>query len=247
MDLTEVEIDEDTQNKWLCFRVSDNVADNWGYRALDVDSSQPTVNVRQDNSVLRASAPSADRVISSTWRYVRHTSSFDCDEDAFEIYTPIRSGTAVNLTSNDIGDYFCFRVADRHDNFGYSTPYRVRSLDTAAPKISATQDNKYLTLFAAASENVDNDTWGVATGYSKQPDCEEIDSYLYDEVEERTVELNERDTGDWFCIRAADESDNYGYYSLRIKAVDATAPRVEVDRVENTLEASTTAEDVNNE
>ena len=244
LDLTEVEIDEDTQNKWLCFRVSDNVADNWGYRALDVDSSQPTVNVRQDNSVLRASAPSADQAISSTWRYVRHTSSFDCDEDAFEIYTPIRSGTAVNLTSNDIGDYFCFRVADRHDNFGYSTPYRVRSLDTAAPKISATQDNKYLTLFAATSENVDNDTWGVATGYSEQPDCEEVDSYLYDEVEERTVELNERDTGDWFCIRAADESDNYGYYSLRIKAVDASAPRVEVDRVENTLEASTTAEDV---
>ncbi len=244
LDLTEVEINEDTQNKWLCFRVSDNVADNWGYRALDVDSSQPTINVRQDNSVLRASAPSADQAISSTWRYVRHTSSFDCDEDAFEIYTPIRSGTTVNLTSNDIGDYFCFRVADRHDNFGYSTPYRVRSLDTAAPKISATQDNKYLTLFAAASENVDNDTWGVAPGYSKQPDCEEIDSYLYDEVEERTVELDERDTGDWFCIRAADESDNYGYYSLRIKAVDATAPRVEVDRVENTLKASTTAEDV---
>ena len=245
LDLTEADIDESSDNKWLCVRVSDNVTGNYGYRSLDIDALAPTINVQQDNAVLRASAPSADRAVSSSWRYVRHTSSFDCDEDAFELYTPIRSGSRVNLRSSDIGDYFCFRADDSHDNYGYSNAYRVRSLDTVAPEITATQDNRYLTLEAAASENVDHDTWGYAPGYSSRPDCEDVDDYLYETVEDRTIDLDEGDVGDWFCIRAADDSDNYGYHSIRIRAVDATAPRVTVDREDNTLEASTTAEDVN--
>ena len=245
LDLAEADIDESSDNKWLCVRVSDNVAGNYGYRSLDIDALAPTINVQQDNAVLRASAPSADRAVSSSWRYVRHTSSFDCDEDAFELYTPIRSGSRVNLRSSDIGDYFCFRADDSHDNYGYSNAYRVRSLDTVAPEITATQDNRYLTLEAAASENVDHDTWGYAPGYSSRPDCEDVDDYLYETVEDRTIDLDEGDVGDWFCIRAADDSDNYGYHSIRIRAVDATAPRVTVDREDNTLEASTTAEDVN--
>ena len=246
MDLDEADIDESSDNKWLCFRVSDNVADNYGYRSLDADALAPTVNVQQDNTVLRASAPSTDRAVSSSWRYVRHTSSFDCDEDAFDLYTPVRSGSRVNLRSSDIGDYFCFRVADNHNNYGYSNDYRVRSLDTVVPKITATQDNRYLTLEAASGENVDHDTWGYAPGFSSRPDCEDVDDYLYETVEDRTIDLDESDVGDWFCIRAADEYDNYGYHGIRIRAVDATAPRVTVDREDNTLEASTTAEDVNN-
>ena len=245
LDLTQADIDESSGNRWLCFRVNDNVASNYGYRSLDVDALEPAVNIQQDNSVLRASAPSADGALSSTWRYVRHTSSFVCDEDAFDLYTPVRSGARVNLNSSDIGDYFCFRIADRHDNYGYSNAYRVRSLDTVAPEITATQDNRYLNLEAEAGENVDHDTWGYAPGYSSQPDCEDIADSRYETVEDRTIELDESDIGDWFCIRAADDFDNYGYHSIRIRAVDATAPRVTVDRENNTLEASTTAEDVN--
>ena len=245
LDLAEADIDESSDNKWLCFRVSDNIAGNYGYRSLDVDALAPTINVQQDNAVLRASAPSADRAVSSSWRYVRHTSSFDCDKDAFELYTPIRSGSRVNLRSSDIGDYFCFRADDSHDNYGYSNAYRVRSLDTIAPEITATQDNKYLNLEAAANQNVDHDTWGYAPGFSSRPDCDDIDDYLYEIVEDRTIDLDEGDIGDWFCIRAADSHDNYGYHSIRIRAVDATEPQVEVDREDNTLEASTTAEDIN--
>ena len=237
-------VDESTANKWLCFRVSDNVADNHGYRSLDVDALAPTISLSQDNAVLRARAPSADRPVSSSWRYVRHTSSFTCDEDAFELYTPIRSGSRVNLVTADVGDYFCFRVADRYDNYGYSDDYRIRSLDTTAPEFTVTQDNKRLDLEAAASENVDHDTWGYYAAGS-QTDCEDVHADLYDGVEDRVIDLTESDVGDYFCVRVADDSGNYGYRSIRIRAVDATAPLVEVERDKNTLRASTTAGDVN--
>ena len=246
LDISEVVIDESTDNQWLCLRVSDNIADNYGYRSLDVDAKAPNVNLAQNNNVLKASAPTADKAISSSWRYVSHTSRFNCDEDAFDLYTPVKSDSTVNLVDSQKGDYFCFRVADRHYNYGYSTRYRVKSLDTVAPKITAKQDNNLLTVAPVDDATVDKDTWGYYEAGNSEPDCEEISDSNYDDIDDLTVELNERDTGDWFCVRAADNYDNYGYYSLRIKAVDATAPRVTVDREDNTLEASTTAEDVNN-
>ncbi len=244
-DINLIDINEDTQDKWLCFRVADNIQSNHGYRSINVDAAAPTINVNQDNVYLTASAPSADSALSSTWYYVRNTRNFDCDEDAFEIYTPARRGYRVTLSNNDVGDYFCFRVADRYNNYGYSNTYKVRSLDTVAPKIRATQSNKYLTVSASASEDIDNDTWEYEDGFSSQPDCDEIEDYRYREVaSNRIITLDERDIGDWFCIRAADDAGNYGYLSIRIRAVDATAPRVDVTRDKNTLTAETDDEDV---
>ena len=245
LDISEAVIDASTDNQWLCFRVSDNITDNYGYRSLDVDAKAPDVNLTQNNNVLKASTPTADKAISSSWRYVSHTSRFDCDDDAFELYTPVKSGSTVNLVDSQKGDYFCFRVADRHDNYGYSARYRVKSLDTIAPEITAKQNNNLLTVAPVDGATVDKDTWGYYEAGNSEPDCEEISDSNYDDIDDLTVELDERDTGDWFCIRAADSHDNYGYHSIRIRAVDATEPQVEVDREDNTLEASTTAEDIN--
>ncbi len=245
LDVGLVDIDEDTQNKWLCFRVADNIQLNYGYRSIDVDAAAPTINVSQDNAYLTASAQSSDGALSSAWYYVRNTRNFDCDDDAFEIYTPVRRGYRVTLGSADVGDYFCFRAADRYDNYGYSNTYKVRSLDTVAPKLRATQSNKYLTVSAAASEDIDNDTWEYEDGFSSQPDCDEVNGSRYREIENnRVITLDERDIGDWFCIRAADEAGNYGYLSIRIKVVDSTTPRVDVRRDKNILIAETDAEDV---
>ena len=245
LDVELIDIDEDTQDKWLCFRVADNIQLNYGYRSINVDAAAPTINVSQDNIYLTASAPSSDSALSSTWYYVRDTKNFDCDADAFEIYTPVRRGYRVTLSSRDVGDYFCFRVADRYYNYGYSNTYRVRSLDTVAPKLRATQANKYLTVSAAASEDIDNDTWEYENNFNSQPDCEEVDDRHYREIENnRIITLSERDIGDWFCIRAADEAGNYGYLNIRIKAVDATNPRVDVRRDKNILTAESDNEDV---
>ena len=244
LDISEVVIDESTDNQWLCFRVADNIASNYGYRSLDVDAKAPDVNLVQNNKVLKASAPTADKAISSSWRYVSHTSRFDCDAEAFELYTPVKNGSTVNLVDSQKGDYFCFRVADRHDNYGYNVSYRVRSLDTVAPKITAKQNNNLLTVAPVDGATVDKDTWGYYEAGNSEPDCKEISGSNYDDIDDLTIELDENDAGDWFCVRAADNYDNYGYYKIRIRALDSTAPQISITRDENILEASTTAEDV---
>lgn len=245
LDLKLVSVDENSQNKWLCFRISDNIASNYGYRSIDVDADSPNINVRQNNAVLSASAGSSEGAVSSTWAFVKNSNNFTCNEDAFELYTPVRRGKSVSLTSADTGDYFCFRVSDRYDNFGYNSPaYRVRSLDTVAPNISAVQSNKSLTVSAAAGEDVDHDTWGYIDGFSAQVDCEDYNANLYDDIENRVIDLDEGDIGDWFCIRAADQAGNYGYLSIRVKAVDATAPVISVNLENNILRATTSADDI---
>lgn len=245
LDLSEAVIDESTDNQWLCFRVSDNIASNYGYRSLDVDAKAPEVNLSQNNNVLKASTSSSDKAISSSWRYVSHTSTFDCDVDAFDLYTPVKSGLTVTLVDSQIGDYYCFRVADRHDNYGYSISFRVKSLDTVAPEVTATQANNILTVAPATGMTVDADTWGYYAAGNSEPKCEEISSNSYDDIDDLTVELEESDIGDWYCIRAADDFENYGYYKIRIRALDTTSPQVSVTRDDNILRASTTAEDVN--
>ena len=244
VDLATVTIDESTQDKWLCLRVSDNIVSNYGYRSINVDATAPVVNVNQNGARLTASAPSSDRAVSSSWSYVRHTSSFTCDEDAFDIYSPIRRSRSVNLVSADVGDYFCFRVADRYNNYGFSNVYEIRSLDTTAPTLQAVQSNKYLRVSAPNASDIDDDTWEYEDGFASQQDCDEVASRHYREIEDKTIVLRERDVGDWFCIRAADKSGNYGYLSVRIKAVDASAPFVSVDRERNSLTAETDANDV---
>ena len=244
LDLAQIDINENTSDKWLCFRVADNIQTNYGYRSIDVDADAPIVDIRQSNASLRASAPSSDGAVSSTWSYVKNSNDFDCDEDAFEIYTPVNRGSSVSLVKADVGDYFCFRVADRYDNYGYGDTYKVRSLDTIAPKIKATQSNKYLMLSASASEGIDHDTWEYAGGFSSEQDCDEMDASRYSEIDNRSLTLNEGDIGDWFCIRAADEAGNYGYLSIRIRVVDATFPYITVTQDRNILTASTDANDV---
>lgn len=246
VDVHESDIDESRSDKWLCFRVADNIEGNYGYRSLNVDALAPTINVTQNGARLNARADSSDRAVSSTWYYVRGNNDFNCNEDAFEIQTPARRGSSITLVSRDVGDHFCFRVADRYNNFGYSNTYRVQSLDTVAPRITATQTNSRLTVSAASSEGVDNDTWQYESGFSSQPTCAEVrDSSYRDIADNRIIELSESDIGDWFCIRAADAADNYGYVSVRIKHVDATEPRVSVSRARNTLTAESSAEDIN--
>ena len=244
IDLTQVNIDESSQDKSLCLRVADNLANNYGYQSINVDATAPTVTVGQQNAVLTARAGTADRAQSSTWRYVSYSRDFTCNATAFETYSPLRAGSRLTLTASRVGDYFCFRVADQYSNIGYSQTYHVRSLDTTAPRISASQNNQIIAVSAAASQNIDEDTWGYARISTVEP--EECDgSYGYFDIDNRQVELTEFDVGYWFCIRAADTSGNYGYHKIRAKAVDATVPVVEVTQSNAILRASTTATDVN--
>ena len=245
LDLSQTSIDESSHDKWLCFRVSDNIAGNYGYDSIDIDARPPTVNLSQNNQTLSASYETGDGAINSTWSYVKDDKSFDCDADAFVIYAPVKSGYRVSLKKSDVDDYFCFRVADRYANYGFSQSYLVESLDTVAPKLSARQDNRYLILSATSSEGVDNSTWQYADGYSSRPDCEDLAGSRYDDVDRNLrIDLSERDIGDWFCIRAQDSSDNFGYLAIRIRDVDASNPRITVSRDNNLLIAETRDDDI---
>ena len=51
LDISEVVNDESPDNQWLCFRVTDNISSNYGYRSLDVDAKAPDVSLVQNNKV----------------------------------------------------------------------------------------------------------------------------------------------------------------------------------------------------
>ena len=239
IDLSRTDVNDAEEDQWICIRVADNLDSNYGYRNLKIDVVAPVVTVTQRNSVLTASSKSSG-VSSSTWRYVTDSHNFDCDEDAFDIFT-VRSSRTVYLNSNHINDYFCFRVSDSKGNIGYSRTHRVRSLDTTPPTISLQQVNDVLKL--SASGNADDQTWGWDRVSKSQPDDCEDQSYR-DANDDQTVDLDEDDISYWFCIRVADAHGNYSYKAIKIKSVDATHPSVNVVQTVHMLTASSASEDL---
>ena len=250
IDLGSVSIDESLNNQWLCLRVADSLATNYGYRSLDVDTTSPVVTVVQNNAVLRATTGANDGAVASTWNYVSNDSIFTCNEQAFSLYTPVRRNNVVSLGQQNVGDHYCFRVADRHDNYGYSDVYRVNSLDTTAPVISASQTNDILTVTATNLSQIQAGTWGYVntTETANRVVCSDTDSRTYINVPTTLkIQLVESDSGSWFCIRAADLQDNYGYFAIKIRTLDATPPTISIAQNNDLLTASSTSADVDND
>ena len=247
IDLSNLSIDESLNNKWICLRVADDLVDNFGYKSLDVDVSGPQIKVRQNNAVLQATAESDQDAVVGTWSYVSHEGAFTCNQSAFDFYTPVVSSRVVSLGQQHIGDYFCFRVADRFDNYGYSELYLVSSLDTTDPVISASQTNDILTVKAAKPNQIKTGTWGyVNTGVrDNNVVCNDDDGRNYTAVPANLkVQLSENHIGFWFCVRASDLHNNYGYYPIKIRDLDTTAPVINLVQTNNLLQASSSSSDV---
>ena len=230
-------------DKQLCVRIDDNIDGNHGYRSLVIDVTPPEVTASQENQTLSAKAGSNQGARSSTWQYVKDENSFTCDKDAFTSRTAVRS-SRVSLLTEHVNDYFCFRVADNFNNYGYDD-YQVTSLDTTAPEIKApVQNNAILTVSAYNPQDIDATTWGFyRTGSSTEPTA--CASSGYTAIPSTLqIELLESDIGNWICIRVADQADNYAYHKVKIRSLDASAPTVTVQQVNDRLLAETTATDI---
>ena len=249
VDLSNLSIDESLSNKWICLRVADNIADNYGYRSLDIDASGPQINVRQDHAVLRATSASNQGAVGSSWNYVSNETVFTCNQSAFDFYKPVHRSSVVSLNQQSIGDYFCFRVADGFDNHGYSELYLVSSLDTTKPQITASQANDILIIKAAQPSQIKAGTYGyVNTGETaNRVVCNDDDNRSYSAAPSNLrVQLSESHIGFWFCVRASDLQNNYGYYPIKILDLDATSPVVLIVQHNDVLVASSSAADINN-
>lgn len=237
IDLNQASVDDEEKNQWICVRVADNLSNNYGYRNLKIYVVVPTVTVSQRNTVLTASAVISG---SSSWSYVKDDRSFTCDSYAFDIRTPVRT-RRVNLNNSHINDYFCFKASDRYGNTGYSQTHRVRSLDTTAPSVSVTQSNDRLII--AATGQIDANSYGyVRTSKTEPTNCP---TRTYEDATNKQVEIDENDEGYWYCVRASDIHQNYGYAKIRVRTVDTTIPEIDITRTGSKLVASSDATDLN--
>ncbi|MCY3804415.1 MAG: hypothetical protein OXF85_00850 [Candidatus Saccharibacteria bacterium] len=247
IDLTDTGADEDVEDQWLCLRVADSLVGNYAYKSIKIDVVAPTIKLRQTNNLLWATSPSKDRPQSSTWRWVEDEDDLECDEDTFEDLT-VNRGSQIRLDSNDVNDYFCFKVEDQYGNVGYSDAYHVTSLNTATPTISMTQKGSVLTVQVSNNVAIDKDSWRYArVSRTNQPsNCRTVAPNLtWRSFDDQTLNLVEDDINYWFCFRVLNNLDFFGYGKIRIKTFDATAPVVEVGQKGSTLTATTKATDIN--
>ena len=253
-------------SKYYCFRAADSVG-NYGYAHHEVEdvNSPPTVrSLRQgvDNNggddndgelIVYGTATDSHGVDNDSWQYaVVSTNSCSASDtwnnDDGTVFTydtaHARAELKVSGFSADDDDYICFRVADQalSDNYGYSSAFDI---DTTPPVITASQTGSRLTARS--------DDGGRYSGWQYIKDegnivCDENDFVSgsgYSPRSGSSVNLQSSDLNKYFCFRARDSYNRYGYFATeQITVLSAYAPRISIKQDRNKLTVSSTSSGV---
>ena len=213
--------------KWYCWRAQ-NSANNWGYGNYQVpqdfitdNTSSPVITVRphnsaDDNPQLRVSASESV----TRWQYRGPLSSSTCEENTFESASPGGSTYRVTLSASDNGKWYCWRAQNSANNWGYGNyqvPQDFITDNTSSPVITvrphnSADDNPQLRV--SASESV---TRWQFKGPLSSSTCEEntFESASPGGSTYR-VTLSASDNGKWYCWRAQNSANNWGYGNYQV-------------------------------
>ena len=131
---------------------------------------------------------------------------------------------------------------------------RVDSSPEIAPVLSFIRNNTQLEV-NADDNNLLSGSWQRAGPLVSEPDCrnDPLD-YGSKSAARRYLTLTEEDNDQWYCFKVGDEDGNAGYAKYQVFGVDVeensqpnapqavTAPRVLVERVDNSIRASSSEE-----
>ena len=210
--------------RYICFKVSDK-AGNTSYKTLLLsavtDSIAPTIKVtlsrnRLIHNVVDNASDGLDTTSYEHVLFKAGTGPGSCLATAGVNWDRPLSGAKTSLVEADNGSYYCFRASDTSRNTGYlSRPLLISGVDKTAPVLTVSQINNRLT--ATANETVSG--WQSHQSAS-QTDCDD-DQLVWTRSKDvsagsQVTDLQAADVGSWFCFRAKDGADNYGYKQRQV-------------------------------
>ena len=220
-----VALDGRDNGKWYCFRAKDS-ANNWGFKSRQVpsnavpieetDTTKPVITVRYTAGNSPSLTASANEEVTD-WAHIGPLNSADCANNLFGRGT--RPGSSVALDGRDNGKWYCFRAKDSANNWGFksrqvpSNAVPIEETDTTKPVITVryTAGNSP-SLTASANESVTD--W-AHIGPLNSADCA---NNLFGRGTRpgSSVALDGRDNGKWYCFRAKDSANNWGFKSRQV-------------------------------
>ena len=137
-DEDEVDISSTNNNKWVCFKVKNDL-DVYGYAFAQIDFNAPNVSVTQGSGNLTASSTATDLPATPVWKYSGPLNNDPtCSSQTY-------SSSGNSVTSATDGKYYCFRVTDKAGNHGYGKVLVNSSLSLPTPTLTLTQMNRRVT------------------------------------------------------------------------------------------------------
>ena len=184
------------------------------------DTRPPLITVKHvpgDSPSLTASANESV----TGWAHIGPLNSAACANNLFGRGT--RLGSRVALDGRDNGKWYCFRAKDAANNWGFGSRQAPDDAiqDTRNPVITVSFQSSGPSLSARADETVSN--WQYIGPYSTQ--CTR-NSFTQGTQLGSNVALDGGDNGKWYCFRAKDAANNWGFGSKQVPAdaVDTTKP-----------------------
>lgn len=200
------------------------------------ETRPPVLAVVQDNTALSVVA-SDDNLDSSTWQAAGPFSQEPiCDSDGLVYGAANPNVRFLTLTPADNGKWYCFKVADTDNNYGYAKfevlGVMVEELkveeetdpETLAPlTLIASQSGSSITLATNRSAYT-GEIQALLVGSSSDCHFQSFERYSRSVIVARQVSgLSWRDNGKWYCFRAADTNGSYAYAAIGVAGLPVPA------------------------
>ena len=209
-------------NKWICFRARNSLK-VYGYARLEVDRTQPSITLTQNNDTVTASSTDSNVTLTG-FEYFTSSSDPDCSGSYDSWDSATEAATTTSVTHNH---YVCFRAKNSLNVYGY----KELQVNRSQPSITLSQNVGVITASST-------DTNVTLTGFeyftsSSNPDCS--GNYnSWDSATESTTTTSI--THNYYvCFRAKNSLNVYGYKEL---LVDRSRPIIILTQDYKTVSAS---------
>ena len=221
---------ENDNGSRICYQATDDLG-NTAYELSDtvteIDTTAPTITITNPDQSFSAQSREFEASVSDGTLTMAIISDGICDAtvSSFEAYAEV-----VFSAENDNGSRICYQATDDLGNTAYELSDEVTGIDTTAPTIRFNDDvDPVLNNADTISITVEDLNSTVHFyGFSADNFCDETDSYPYDFISGGSFVIdNESYNGQYLCIEAEDEAENFAYQiSSDALNIDSTLPAV---------------------
>ena len=221
---------ENDNGSRICYQATDDLG-NTAYELSDtvteIDTTAPTITITNPDQSFSAQSREFEASVSDGTLTMATVLDGVCDAtvSSFEAYAEV-----VFSAENDNGSRICYQATDDLGNTAYELSDEVTGIDTTAPTISFNDDvDPVLNNADTISITVEDLNPTVHFyGFSADNFCDETDSYPYDFISGGSFVIdNESYNGQYLCIEAEDEAENFAYQiSSDALNIDSTLPAV---------------------
>ena len=184
------------RGKWVCFRFEDDNY-NYSYGKHQIDFQPPTVSVVQDDDSASGLTVDSDVLPGATWEVAGPNNSSGCDSKT--------TGFAAmdKLTSATDDKYYCFRVPDKNQNYGYGEI----KIDLTTPIVRLVVNGATVT---ASGIQLSGFSYFKSTA---NPNCSKTNTTA---TYTAATSVSDMTNNQWICFRAKNSRGVYGYNKVQV-------------------------------